>query len=71
MTATLPTLAQVGIPSEVANVAGSPEQVILVAIGALMVLAASAVFGILAAGGIVEAIVKQFPSGGGPPESRR
>lgn len=51
--------------------AASPEQAILLALGALMTAAASVVFGVISLGGLAAAVGRLFPSGGQPPDGHR
>lgn len=51
--------------------ASSPEQAILIALGALITAAASVVFGGIAVGGLAAAAGRLLPSGGQPPEQHR
>lgn len=50
--------------------ASSPEQAILIALGALITAAASVVFGIISLGGLAAAAGRLLPSGSQPPEHR-
>lgn len=57
------------LPGEFVNVAAqSPEQAVLLAIGALITGFSAVAFGLLATGGIVDALVSGLPSGGQPPQ---
>lgn len=59
------------MPGEFAGIAAqSPEQAILLAIGALITGVAAAVFGLLAAGGLLQAFARAMPSGRQPPEQQ-
>lgn len=59
------------MPGRFADIAAqSPEQAVLLALGALTVGAASVVFGVGTVGGIAAAIGRALPAGG-PPEERR
>jgi hypothetical protein len=46
---------------------GSPEQAILLAVGALITLFAAGLFGLLAAGAALDWVASLAPSGGGQP----
>lgn len=60
------------LPGEFGAVASqSPEQAILLALGALFTLFAVAVFGLLAAGGLWTAFVRAMPTGRQPPHQAR
>lgn len=57
------------LPEKFATVAtGSPEQAILLALGALITTFAAGVFGLLAAGAVVDLVTGLLPTGG---QSRR
>lgn len=59
------------MPGEFAGIATqSPEQAILLAVGALITGVAAVGFGLLAAGGLFEAFVQAMPSGHTPPEQQ-
>lgn len=51
--------------------ASSPEQAILITLGALITAAASVVFGIISIGGLAAAAGRLLPSEGQPPEGHR
>lgn len=60
------------MPARFAEIAaGSPEQAILLALGALITAGASVVFGVVSIGGLAAAVGRLFPSGGQPPEGHR
>jgi ABC-type Mn2+/Zn2+ transport system permease subunit len=60
------------LPGEFADVvAQSPEQAILVAVGALLVFFSAGLFGALAFGGVVDAVIEALPSGSQPPRRGR
>lgn len=62
----------VQMPGRFAEIAASsPEQAILLALGALTVGAASVVFGVVSVGGLAAALGRAFPSESQPPEQRR
>lgn len=50
--------------------AGSPQQAVLLAVGALLVLFSMGVFGVLSAGAVFGAIKDYLPSGSPPPQAR-
>ena len=59
------------MPGEFASIAAqSPEQAILLAIGALITGFAAVAFGVLAAGGVGKAFIRALPSGRQPPEQQ-
>jgi hypothetical protein len=59
------------MPGEFAGIAAqSPEQAILVAIGAIIITVAGVGFGVLATGGVLKALVRGLPSGGQPPRDQ-
>ena len=59
------------LPARFAEVAaGSPEQAVLLVVGALITAGASVVFGVLSAGAILSALARAVPTGE-PPEEHR
>jgi hypothetical protein len=62
----------VQLPGRFAEIAAqSPEQAILILIGALLTAAASVVFGVLSVGGLAAAATRVLPTGTPPEEARR
>lgn len=59
------------LPEKFATVATqSPEQAVLLALGALILLVSGGVFGVLAAGGVLDFIAGLLPSGEPPRQAR-
>jgi hypothetical protein len=62
----------VQLPFRFAEIAAqSPEQAILLVIGALLTAAASVVFGVLSVGGLAAAAARVLPTGTPPEAARR
>lgn len=58
----------VQLPGEFATIATqSPEQAVLLLVGALVIGVSAVGFGLLATAGVVDALVSGLPSGGRPP----
>ncbi len=61
----------VNLPIRFGEIAAqSPEQAILILVGALFTVAASVVFGVLSVGGLLSALGRVLPSGETPEEYR-